>query len=86
MCRWLSSEAEQEEELELYRQDGVEQQYCDEYEAGRYSPVLFRQESIELGTVITDPLVDLERLQFKRREVLEKGLVMVSTNKKRKIL
>ena len=51
----------------------VNDQYYQEYDQGSYSPVLLQHDDLEPDTLVSDPLDDLKRLDYTRKQLLHTG-------------
>lgn len=58
----------------ITEEDLEEKAYID-YEAGKYSPPLLRQNDLEMDAVVYDPMDDIRKLEVNRQQVRQTGKV-----------
>ncbi|XP_041368243.1 cactin-like [Gigantopelta aegis] len=70
----IQEQHEEESEVLLTEED-LEKEAFDEYEAGNYSPRLFRPNELDIDAIVYDTVDDLQKLELARTQVLTIGKV-----------
>ena len=61
----------------LLTEEDLEKEAVDEYEAGSYSPRLFKPNELDIDAIVYDTVDDLQKLALARTQVLTIGKVKV---------